>query len=176
MALAVVGLVGCSSDSGGSDGSTKPSTTARSSASTSTTAAGSTPSKPKGDPAGLDATGVQAALVAAGIKCAGVPKAYDKPKGEPMLGADPDSLLGCKPGPKGVQIRIIQWATPDDRAKAMKAASDLVCSFGVVNVGYVAAGPWAIMVEKDNEPVVDLVDKAGEAVGVKPTIIPCETE
>ena len=175
VAVAVVGLVGCSSDSGGTDGAAKTSTTARNSAPTSTTAAGSTPAKTVGDPAKMVATDVQKALVAAGIRCAGTPKSYEKTSA-PVVGADPLLLLGCNPGSTSVTLRIVQFANPEDRAKAMAAASDMLCSFGVQQVEFVAAGPWAILAEKDGEPVNDLVEKAGRATGVKPTVVACPTE
>ena len=176
VAVAVIGLVGCSSGSSGSDGADKPSTTARSTASTSTTAAGSTPPKADGAPASWDAVAVQKALVAGGIACKGTPKAYDQPTSEPLVGADPELILGCNPGSKSVTMRILQFANPQDRAKAMAAAADLLCSFGMQEVHFVAAGPWAVMAEKDGEPINDLVEKAGTATGVKPTVVTCPTE
>jgi len=114
--------------------------------------------------------------VAGGIPCKGVPKPYDKPTAEPLAGADPDQILGCNPGTKSVTLRILQFANPQDQAKAMAAASDLLCSFGMEQVTYVAAGPWAVMAEKDGEPINELIEKAGTATGVKPTVVTCPAQ
>jgi hypothetical protein len=98
-----------------------------------------------GGTAPSDLAGVKARLAEAGITCKGAVRPHERGEHEVDLGVDPTETFECTVD--GVRIQGTRFASAQDRTKAIRVSTTLVCGVGGAPISYVADGSWMVTAE-----------------------------